>query len=106
MCSLEDVIREPTKELRLAFVLHIKPSDKQSVNAIFTSRKLVFPRHVIDGARREHFHFRVPCEVLGDVACMKLGAAVDGLAVALDHDRELHFESGSFPAELWGWGSL
>ena len=76
-------------------VIDPKPADGNAVHDFHPGRKLVAPRHVVARARREHVNGGVPGQVLGDVAGVQLGAAVDVGAVALHHDSELHCAEGS-----------
>ena len=83
---------------RIALVLHAEPADRHAVDCLDAGRQLVAPRHVVGRAGRQHLDLAVTREVLGDVARVQLGAAVDRLAVALNDDRDLHCASGSDPA--------
>ena len=78
-------------------MLHAKPAHRHAVDSLDAGRQLVAPRDVVGRAGRQDLDLGVAGEVLGDVARVQLGAAVDCLTVALNDDRELHCCSGSDP---------
>src|ERR1043166_7792819 len=77
---------------------HAEPAHEDAVHLFGAGLVGVRPRRVAARARREHFHFRVLDQMFGDVAGVKLAAAVYGRAVTLNDDRQFHGVSGS-PAE-------
>ena len=92
-CSKTRSDRRPNSE-RIALVLHAKAPHRNAVDLSRRPAELVAPRDVVGRARRQDLDVGVPREVLGDVAGVQLGAAVDCLAVALNDDRELHWRVG------------
>ena len=87
---LEDAIGSTSEQSGIAFAFHAKPAHGDTVDGFDAGRQLVAPRHVVRRARREDLDLRVFGEMLGDVAGMELGAAVDRLPVSLNDDRDLH----------------
>ena len=87
---VEDLRGQPAERQRIALVLDPEAAHADAVDRFDAGRQLVPPRDVVGGARGQHLDLGVPREVLGDVAGVQLGAAVDRLAVALDDDGELH----------------
>ena len=84
---MEDAFRQPSERNRIALVLDAESAHRQVIDLLDTLRQLVLPRHVVDGARREHLDVGVPGEPLGDIPRVQFGAAVDGVAVPLNDDR-------------------
>ena len=87
---VEDALRNPSEHQRVSFALHREATHGNVVDAFFASRQFVAPRDVVSRARRPHFDLRMTSQMLGDVARVQFGAPVDGEAVPLDDDRELH----------------
>ena len=90
MPLFEDAIGSLAEDERIALVLHLEAPHRHAVDLLDAGRQLVAPGHVVGGARRQDLDLGVTRQMLGDVARVQLGAAVDRLAVALDDDRELH----------------
>ena len=90
MPLLEDAIRSLAEHQRIALVLHLEAPDRHAVDLLDAGRQLVAPRDVVGRAGGEHFDLPMTREMLGDVARVQLGAAVDRLTVALNDDRDLH----------------
>ena len=90
MRLVEDEVGAPAEIEGIAFVLDAESADRHAVDRFDAGWQLVAPRDVVGGARGQHLDLGVAGEVLGDVAGVQLGAAVDRLAVALNDDRELH----------------
>ena len=90
MRRVEDVPREPPEDQRIAFSLDPKTPHADAVDRLHARRQLVLPRDVVRSARGQDFDLGVLREVLGDVAGVQLGPAIDRLAVALNDDGELH----------------
>ena len=90
MRLLEHTNRAPAEQPRIALVFHAKPAHRDAVDLLDAGRQLVPPRHVVGRAGRQDLDLGVLGEMLGDVARVQLGAAVDRLSVALHDDRELH----------------
>src|SRR5262249_6341712 len=80
-----------------ALVFDAESSHRNVVDAVYAFRQLVFPRHIIDRACREHFDIGVPGEPLGDVPGVQFCAAIDGVAIPLNDEGELHW-SPSWPS--------
>src|SRR5262245_43697278 len=97
MRLFEDPRLQPAEDFRIALVLDLEAPDRDAVDALDSSRKLVAPGDVVFRARSEHFDVRVPREPLGDVTRMQLRPAIDVAAVPLNDDGELH------PSACWGW---
>jgi hypothetical protein len=76
--------------VRVALVLHRKTPYADTVDLVDAGRELVAPRDVIVRAGREDFDGGVPGQAFRDVAGVEFRAAVDGLAVSLDGDCDLH----------------
>src|SRR6266576_2139434 len=97
MLSREHALRATAELVRIAFVGDSKTPYPHAVDALDSCGQLVPPRHVIARARRQHVDLGVAGEMLGDVARVQFGAAVDRLAVPLNDDGELHCSSESKP---------
>src|SRR4051794_32027127 len=97
MGSQEDTLRAASELLRVAFVRDAKPPDRDAVHLLDAGRMIVAPRDVIGRRRRQDFHVGMARQMLGDVAGMRLGAAVNCCSVALNDDGELHCSSASNP---------
>ena len=87
---LEHVGRAPAEQPRIALVFHPKPAHRNAVDLLDARRQLVPPRHVVCGAGRQDLDLGVFGQMLGNVARVQLGAAIDRLSVALHDDGELH----------------
>ena len=74
-------------------MLDLETPHGHAVHGVDARGQLVPPRDVVRGAGGQDFHVGVAREMFGDVSSVKLGAAVDGGAVALNDDRELHCAS-------------
>ena len=77
--------------------------DRKSVYPFETRLEAIFPRDVVAGAGCENLDVGVECEMLRNVAGVKLGAAVEVCAISLDDDGQLHRSDGSgSPADAAG----
>ena len=76
--------------------------DRNAVDVLVRGTRLVAPGDVVAGVRGQHVHLGVARQVLGDVARVKLGAAVNRLTVSLYDDRELHCSSSDPPCPELG----
>ena len=94
MRQLEHVIGAPAEIGGVAFLADAEATDGHAVDRLDVRRQLVAPRHVVGGARRQDFDLGMPGEMFGDVARVKLGAAVDCRPVALNDDCEFHSSPG------------
>src|SRR5262249_44639575 len=93
MALQKDAIGSLREDPRIPFVLHAKAANRNPVHLLHAGRQLIPPRHVIGGAGREHLDLAVARKTFRDVASVKLGATVDGRAIALDDDGDSHCES-------------
>ena len=90
MRPVEDFLGEQPEGERIALVFHREAAHRHVVHALFARLQRIAPGDVVGGTRGPHLHLRVARQVLGNVPRVQFGAAVDGLAVALDDDRDLH----------------
>ena len=90
MRLIEDTLRDPPEHQRIPFALHRKAAHRNVVDAFFAGGQFVAPRDVVGGAGRPHFDLCMTSQMLGDIARVQFGASIDGEAVPLDDDRELH----------------
>ena len=97
MRFFEDVARAPAEIERLTLPSDRKTANRHAVDGLEARLQLVAPGDVVTGARRDDFDLGVPCEALGDIARVQLGAAVDVSAVALSDNREFHDSAGPPP---------
>ena len=95
MRVIEHAIGPSAEHARIARVIDSKPAHRHAVHHFRARRIVVAPRDIVARARRQHVDVGVLRQVLGDIAGMQLGAAVDVGAVALHHDSELHCAEGS-----------
>ena len=70
-----------------------------------TRRQFISPGDVVGGTGGEDLDLGMTGEMLGDVACVELGAAIDRVAVALNDDRQLHCGSSAPPGGVSGPGA-
>ena len=96
--GLEYLLGAPRKNLDVALVGHGEAMDRDAVDDLDAGGVFVVPRDVIARARREDGDLCVRRKMLGDVARVQLGAAVDVGAVPLHDDGELHCSDGSGPS--------
>ena len=90
MQLVEDAFRQSAERDRIALVLYSESPHRNVVDLLDAFGKFVLPRHVIDRTGREHFDVCMTREPLGNVPRVQLRAAVDGVAVPLNDERELH----------------
>ena len=95
--SREDALLPPAEYFRIALALHSEAANWNAVDLFEARLKLVAPGDVIGRARREDLDVAVTRQPLGDVARVKLSAAIDRLTVPLNDDRDLHCAPGSDP---------
>ena len=91
VCARLKTRRDRTAEvIESAFAGDWKAFDGDTVDVFGSGRKLVAPREVIAGARRQHAHLDARRQPFGNVSRVQFGAAADIGAVALNHDDDFH----------------
>src|SRR5688572_18795446 len=95
MRVIEHTIGPSAEHKRIAGVVDSKPAHGHAIHHFRARRIVVSPRDIVARAGRQYVNLGVLRQVLGDIAGMQLGAAVDVGAVALHHDSELHCAEGS-----------
>src|SRR5918993_5942829 len=95
MCMVEDAVRPAAEVGGVSLLIDSEPPHRNVVHEFRSCRIIVAPGDVIASACRQHLDLRVLRKMLGDVASVQLGAAVDLGAIALHHDSELHCAEGS-----------
>ena len=98
MLVTEDVVRQSSEHVNVALLIDTKAAHRDAVDSLHASRIFIAPGDVVARASREHFDIGVARKMLGDIAGVQLGAAVDVGAVALHDDGELHCAEGSGPS--------
>jgi len=103
VCVLKDTLRVSTEIVCVSHLRHRKSTNWESVYSIETWLEIILPRDVATSAGCEDLDVGVPRETLRDVAGVKLCAAVEAYAIALDDDGEFHRLEGSVsPADVAG----